>query len=152
MQVRSLLSAPKIGKYRQIFADFYSSLFTFHSPLAGSIIILSSSFATTLSGCSFLFIRQMSDGDRQTGSLTELISQYPDLRIAIGHFGMVTRDGWTEQIKLAKNKNVRIESGGIIWLFKEEFYPYPSAVRAIKEAADMIKSCGAATIREPWSR
>ena len=81
----------------------------------------------------------MSDGDRQTGSLTELISQYPDLRIAIGHFGMVTRDGWTEQIKLAKNKNVRIESGGIIWLFKEEFYPYPSAVRAIKEAADI---CG----------
>lgn len=79
----------------------------------------------------------MSDGDRQTGSLTELISQYPDLRIAIGHFGMVTRDGWTEQIKLAKNKNVRIESGGIIWLFNEEFYPYPSAVRAIKEAADI---------------
>ena len=50
---------------------------------------------------------------------------------------MVTRDGWTEQIKLAKNKNVRIESGGITWLFKEEFYPYPSAVRAIKEAADI---------------
>ena len=94
----------------------------------------------------------MSDGDRQTGSLTELIRQYPDLCIAIGHFGMVTRDGWTEQIKLAKNKNVRIESGGITWLFNEEFYPYPSAVRAIKEAADMIKSCGAATIREPWSR
>lgn len=81
----------------------------------------------------------MSDGDRQTGSLAELISQYPDLRIAIGHFGMVTRDGWTEQIKLAKNKNVRIESGGITWLFNEEFYPYPSAVRAIKEAADI---CG----------
>ena len=81
----------------------------------------------------------MSDGDRQTGSLTELISQYPDLRIAISHFGMVTRDGWTEQIKLAKNKNVRIESGGITWLFKEKFYPYPSAVRAIKEAADI---CG----------
>lgn len=79
----------------------------------------------------------MSDGDRQTGSLTELISQYPDLRIAIGYFGMVTRDGWTEQIKLAKNKNVRIESGGITWLFNEEFYPYPSAVRAIKEAADI---------------
>ena len=81
----------------------------------------------------------MSDGDRQTGSLAELISQYPNLRIAIGHFGMVTRDGWTEQIKLARNKNVRIESGGITWLFNEEFYPYPSAVRAIKEAADI---CG----------
>ncbi len=81
----------------------------------------------------------MSDGDRQTGSLAELICRYPDLRIAIGHFGMVTRDGWTEQIKLARNKNVRIESGGITWLFNEEFYPYPSAVRAIKEAADI---CG----------
>lgn len=81
----------------------------------------------------------MSDGNRQTGSLAELISQYPDLRIAIGHFGMVTRDGWTEQIKLARNRNVRIESGGITWLFNEEFYPYPSAVRAIKEAADI---CG----------
>lgn len=81
----------------------------------------------------------MSDGDRQTGSLSELICEYPDLRIAIGHFGMVTRPSWTEQIKLARNKNVRIESGGITWLFNDEFYPYPSAVRAIKEAADI---CG----------
>ena len=129
-------------------AHFY--FFTFRSPVLLSFfqVLLQPRSAAAL----FFFIRQMSDGDRQTGSLTELISQYPDLRIAIGHFGMVTRDGWTEQIKLAKNKNVRIESGGITWLFNEEFYPYPSAVRAIKEAADMIKSCGAATIREPWSR
>lgn len=81
----------------------------------------------------------MADGDRQTGSLLELIQQYPDLRIAIGHFGMVTRKGWTEQIRLAQNKNVLIESGGITWLFNSEFYPYPSAIRAIKEAADI---CG----------
>ncbi len=40
---------------------------------------------------------------------------------------------------MQKNKNVRIESSGITWLFNEEFYPYPSAVRAIKEAADI---CG----------
>lgn len=81
----------------------------------------------------------LSDGDRQTGSLLEMIQQYPDLKIAIGHFGMVTRDKWTEQIKLARNKNVRIESGGITWLFNSEFYPYPSAIRAINEAADI---CG----------
>lgn len=81
----------------------------------------------------------LADGDRQTGSLLEMIRQYPDLRLAVGHFGMVTRDGWTEQIKLARNKNVRIESGGITWLFNSEFYPYPSAVRAIKEAAEI---CG----------
>ena len=29
---------------------------------------------------------------------------FPELRIAIGHFGMVTREGWLEQIKLAKKQ------------------------------------------------
>ncbi|MCH5198840.1 MAG: amidohydrolase [Oscillospiraceae bacterium] len=81
----------------------------------------------------------LSDGDKQTSSLLEMIRQYPELRIAIGHFGMVTRSGWLEQIKLARNANVRVESGGITWLFNSEFYPYPSAVRAIKEAAQI---CG----------
>ena len=32
-----------------------------------------------------------------------------------------------------------IESGGITWLFNSEFYPYPSAVKAIRTAADI---CG----------
>ena len=50
---------------------------------------------------------------------------------------MVTREGWQKQIALAKNKNVFIESGGITWLFNEEFYPYPSAVDAIIEAASI---------------
>lgn len=59
----------------------------------------------------------LADGDRQTASLLEMIQQFPDLKIAIGHFGMVTKEGWTEQIKLARNQNVRIESGGITWLF-----------------------------------
>lgn len=81
----------------------------------------------------------MADGDLQTKSLLEMIQQFPNLRIAIGHFGMVTRDKWREQIKLARNKNVFIESGGITWLFNDEFYPYPSAVRAINEAAQI---CG----------
>lgn len=81
----------------------------------------------------------LADGDRQTASLLEMIQQFPDLKIAIGHFGMVTKEGWTEQIKLARNQNVRIESGGITWLFNSEFYPYPSAVKAVKEAAEI---CG----------
>ena len=63
--------------------------------------------------------------------MQEIIEQFPDLRIAIGHFGMVTRENWLEQIKLARNKNVYIESGGITWLFNSEFYPYPSAINAI---------------------
>lgn len=81
----------------------------------------------------------MADGDLQTKSLLEMIQQYPDLRIAVGHFGMVTRRNWKEQIKLACNKNVFIESGGLTWLFNSEFYPYPSAVKAINTAAEI---CG----------
>lgn len=81
----------------------------------------------------------LADGDLQTGSLLEMIRQYPDLRIAIGHFGMVTREGWQEQIKLAQNKNVMVESGGITWLFNSEWYPYPNAIKTIREAIDI---CG----------
>lgn len=79
----------------------------------------------------------LADGDEQTEMMQEIIEKFPELRIAIGHFGMVTRNGWQKQIELAKNKNVFIESGGITWLFNEEFYPYPSAVKAIKEAAEI---------------
>ncbi len=80
----------------------------------------------------------LADGDEQTEMMQEIIEKFPNLKIAIGHFGMVTRDGWLEQIKLGKNKNVFIESGGITWLFNDEFYPYPSAVKAIKEAAELV--------------
>lgn len=79
----------------------------------------------------------LADGDLQTGEMKEIIAECPKLKIAIGHFGMVTRPGWEEQIKLARNENVRIESGGITWLFNDEFYPFHGAVRAIREAADI---------------
>lgn len=80
----------------------------------------------------------LADGAQQTDMLQEIIDRFPDLRIAIGHFGMVTREGWLSQIRLAKNPNVFIESGGITWLFHKEFYPYPSAIRAIREAAEAV--------------
>lgn len=80
----------------------------------------------------------MADGDTQTASLREMAQQYPKLRIAIGHFGMVTRPRWQEQIKLARLPNVFVESGGITWLFNSEFYPFEGAVRAIREAADLV--------------
>lgn len=80
----------------------------------------------------------LADGDEQTDEMQKIAEMFPKLRIAIGHFGMVTRENWLEQIKLAKNENVFIESGGITWLFNSEFYPYPSAVKAINEAADLV--------------
>ena len=80
----------------------------------------------------------LADGDEQTAEMQKIVEMFPKLRIAIGHFGMVTRENWLEQIKLAKNENVFIESGGITWLFNSEFYPYRSAVKAINEAADLV--------------
>ena len=81
---------------------------------------------------------ELHDGDAQTGMMEELIADFPRLKIAIGHFGMVTRPGWLSQIRLARHKNVYVESGGITWLFNDEFYPFPSAIRAIREAADEV--------------
>ena len=74
-------------------------------------------------------------GAEQVAEMKEVISECPNLRIAIGHFGMVTRPEWQEQVKLARNPNVMLESGGITWLFNDEFYPFTGAVWAIKEAA-----------------
>ena len=80
----------------------------------------------------------LADGDEQCGYMEEIIKMFPKLKIAVGHFGMVTREKWLSQIRLARHKNVFIESGGITWLFNSEFYPYPSAVEAINEAANEV--------------
>ena len=80
----------------------------------------------------------LADGDTQVEEMNDVIKECPGLKIAIGHFGMVTRPKWLEQIRLALHQNVMIESGGITWLFNEEFYPFPGAVKAIREAADIV--------------
>ncbi len=80
----------------------------------------------------------LADGAQQVAEMEEIISEYPSLRIAIGHFGMVTCRDWQEQIKLARHKHVMIESGGITWLFNDEFYPFAGAVWAIREAAELV--------------
>ena len=88
----------------------------------------------------------LEDGDRQTSELSEVIAECPRLKIAIGHLGMANppqtpcweNERWRRQISLAKNENVMIETGGITWLYNSEFYPFPSAVRAIREAADLV--------------
>ena len=79
----------------------------------------------------------LAGGDTNVAEMKEIIQECPRLRIAIGHFGMPTTERWHEQIKLARNANVMIESGGITWLFNSEFYPFRGAVRAIREAIDI---------------
>ena len=88
----------------------------------------------------------LADGDRQTAELREVIAECPRLKIAIGHLGMADQpqsppwenECWRQEIMLARNENVMVESGGITWLYNPEFYPYPSAIRAIREAADLV--------------
>lgn len=80
----------------------------------------------------------LADGDVQVGEMQDVIAECPGLKIAVGHFGMPTRDRWQEQVKLARSKNVFVESGGITWLYNSEFYPFDGAIRAIREAADLV--------------
>ena len=81
----------------------------------------------------------LGEEEKQIGEMAEVIQECPNLKIAIGHFGMVTTPAFKSQVMLAREgKNVMVESGGITWLFNSEFYPYPSAVRSIKEAADWV--------------
>lgn len=80
----------------------------------------------------------LADGDLQVGELREVIEQYPRLRVAIGHFGMPTIEGWQQQVLLARHENVMVESGGITWLYNSEFYPFHGAIRAIREAAELV--------------
>ena len=80
----------------------------------------------------------LEEGAVQVPEMEEVIQECPNLKIAVGHFGMITVPGWMEQIKLAHHKNVMIESGGITWLFNSEFYPFKGAVKAIRQAADEV--------------
>lgn len=81
---------------------------------------------------------ELADGDVQVGEAEDIIRECPRLKIIIGHFGMVSREGWMAQIRLARHANVYIDSGGITWLFNDEYYPFPSAVKAIRQAADEV--------------
>ena len=81
----------------------------------------------------------LGEDERQIAEMGEIIEECPNLKVAIGHFGMVTTSAFESQVKLALHgKNVMIESGGITWLFNAEFYPFPSAVDSIKQAADWV--------------
>ena len=81
----------------------------------------------------------LADDEKQIGEMAEIIQECPQLKVAIGHFGMVTTPSFEQQVKLAlEGQNVMIESGGITWLYNSEFYPYPSAVRSIRQAADWV--------------
>jgi hypothetical protein len=81
----------------------------------------------------------LADDETQIGQMREVIQECQQLRVAIGHFGMVTTPSFRSQVMLAREgEHVMIESGGITWLYNSEFYPFPSAVRSILDAASWV--------------
>ena len=81
----------------------------------------------------------LGDDEKQIAEMKEVIQECPQLKVAIGHFGMVTTPSFKSQVMLAREgDNVMVESGGITWLYNAEFYPYPSAIRSIREAAEWV--------------
>ncbi len=80
----------------------------------------------------------LADDARQIREMEEAIQACPRLKVAIGHFGLVTTPHWEMQVRLARYPNVYVESGGITWLFNDEFYPFHGAVQAIRQAADWV--------------
>jgi predicted TIM-barrel fold metal-dependent hydrolase len=81
----------------------------------------------------------LADDERQIAQMAEVIQECPQLRVAIGHFGMANTASFRSQVLLVRQgEHVMIESGGITWLYNAEFYPFPTAVRRICEAADWV--------------
>ena len=81
----------------------------------------------------------LADDEQQIAQMAEVIQECPALRVAIGHFGMANTASFKSQVLLARQgDHVMIESGGITWLYNAEFYPFPTAVRRICEAADWV--------------
>ena len=78
------------------------------------------------------------DGDHQVGELREVIQECPRLKVVIGHFGMPVAEGWESQLRLCLNENVYMESGGITWLYNSEFYPFPTAIKVIRQAIGTV--------------
>ena len=101
----------------------------------------------------------LGDDEKQIAQMAEVIQECPNLKVAIGHFGMVTTPSFKNQVLLARQgKNVMIESGGITWLYNAEFYPYrlmwgsdyPRTITAItyKMSYDFVEKSNELTAKE----
>ncbi|MBN1437167.1 MAG: amidohydrolase [Sedimentisphaerales bacterium] len=77
-------------------------------------------------------------GDEQVEQMENVIKTFGDLKITIGHFGMVTQGNWEAQIRLARQENVYVESGGIIWLFRDDGIDFKKAQACVKQAANLV--------------
>ena len=80
----------------------------------------------------------LASGSSQVKEMRDVARSFPDLIIVLGHFAMANREGWLEQLSLAEESNIYIESGGINWLFRNEEPPFPGAQEAFHTAVKQV--------------
>ncbi len=80
----------------------------------------------------------LSEGQEQVAETENILQSFPKLHVAMGHFGMVNRGGWPGQLLLARHENVYMETGGIVWLYRHEGFPFPDALEAILRAKQEV--------------
>ncbi len=86
----------------------------------------------------FVLAVDLCAGESQVPQMEHVLSRFPGLKVAIGHFGMPTYDGWPGQLNLCRHAHVYLEMGGIVWLYRREGYPFVSAIKAICHARDVV--------------
>ncbi|MEM1210915.1 MAG: amidohydrolase family protein [Planctomycetota bacterium] len=93
----------------------------------------------------------LSEGQSQVPAFRRIMDKHPSMRVAIGHFGMPSRGGWPGQLELCHYKNVYVETGGIIWLYRDHGIAFYPAVEAITNAIDLI-GCDKIMWGSDWPR
>ncbi|MFI4861150.1 MAG: amidohydrolase family protein [Phycisphaerales bacterium JB063] len=78
------------------------------------------------------------EGQAQVPAVRRILDKHPAMKVAIGHFGMPNRAGWPGQLDLCGYENVYIETGGIVWLYREHGLGFGPAVDVICQAVDRI--------------
>jgi predicted TIM-barrel fold metal-dependent hydrolase len=80
----------------------------------------------------------LAEGQDQVPEFSRVLERCPRLSVVLGHLGMPNRGGWPGQLMLCHHENVCLDTGGIIWLYRHEGYPFPGAVKAIRQAINEI--------------
>ena len=86
----------------------------------------------------FVLAVDLCEGEEQVPAMRKILETLPTLRVAIGHFGMPNRGGWPGQLELCQFENVYLETGGILWLYRAEGYPFPTVLEVLRQAADKV--------------
>ena len=80
----------------------------------------------------------LASGGTQVQEMRDVTRSFPELTVVLGHFAMANREGWPEQLSLAKEPNIYVESGGITWLFRTEGPSFPGAQEAFRTAVERV--------------